>query len=244
MFQLIFYSACVLAFVYVLWRIYCMYYDDEWQHVQKDPDVFANSSSKITEALDNKKTVQLTDANTVKQTDNYLEAIPRLIYAGLATLFSGLFSPSSRTTQSKRLEEELNDALSKCNKQINSEIQDKDSITEGLINYNQESAFFIKNSRRQELQKKSIAKQSVFFELVDKGGCGQLLIQLRELMNSYPKYLYYDTPSIDSLEKFAEERRLHHGNVLIIANLLLPELFALLNENKAIDNTWRQALTR
>ncbi len=125
----------------------------------------------------------------------------------------------------------LDEALSRCNEQMESEIQDKNIITSVLNNYNQEVTYFLQQHQRKNAGYfNTVNEKTALIESMDRGECKLRLNVLRELMNTYPKYSHYDNPCIESLESFVEARKAHHENVISIANHLLPELASFFNE--------------
>lgn len=133
---------------------------------------------------------------------------------------------------------DLDDAFSSCTEQMSNENFDVDRINKALRNHCQEATFFLaQKQKKHSAYVQPATEKTHLIDSKNQPDCNQGLNVLNELINTYPKYSFYDSYSIETLTLFSAARKDHHEHVLSVANAVLPDLRALLNEARVRDKT-------
>jgi hypothetical protein len=121
------------------------------------------------------------------------------------------------------------EAIRRCREQVAIEVSEIDAITELMYQYNGELASFLKNL---PFQAQTVTEVTPLVvprkrDISDRGAS-----ELRELINTYPKYSYETAATVERIEAYAKASSEHHGKVITLATDLFPDFYALLNEYK------------
>jgi hypothetical protein len=182
----------------------------------------------------NRSTPQLINGDEViseheQPAQDDLSKAPQKNYVSV-TDFLGVFFRASNTqkTKSNRLSDRA-EAIKRCREQVDIELSEIDAITELMHQYNGELASFLESlpSQTQEVTEEIPLGVSIKKDISARGAS-----ELRELINTYPKYSCETAVTVESVEAYAKASSEHHCKVIAVATDLFPDFYALLNEAK------------
>lgn len=228
------YSAGVIIFGFLLKSMYRMGGDEAFEMVEAESQSYINKTAYETMAFNKKNTIQKAEQlNSVADLSN--------LYAEVTDVFCGFFHSSTKKHKSNAMLNELNAAISRCKDETDNQNCEVKIITSALEEFNQEAWLLSKVQKEKFISTQgdvgSVTEQINVTETRNKAECTRLLEDLRMLTENYPKSTYRENPGIDSVEEYAEARRVHHTNILYIAEVLLPNLSSLMNEARSTQNT-------
>lgn len=161
------------------------------------------------------------------------------LLAGGAFVFGRYFCQPKKSIQDNTTS--LLEAISRCKEETDNQNFEVKVITNALNEFNQESRFLAgQNTGRRRVAVYGLFQvaneQTALLETREKVESIQQLEELIALTANYPESGYKDNPCIETVESYLEARKVHHGKIVSLATVLLPNLGALMTAARAVNN--------